>query len=188
MRVNSYLEALLEEQSEVACLTNHGDLRDFDYLKQIAPEGMLLIPGVEISSEAGDFVLFSTDYHFLDSLLVMQELPSRSKRPAETAVVWAHPFAGMGANVFGDDYIAEIADQVDGIEVYNGNWLDLRGVELARKTAVQYSLAELGCSDAHRRENLFRCWTEVDGISSASAFIAAIRERKTRAVSRVNDG
>lgn len=187
MRVASYLESILAAELEVACITNHGDMRDFDHLKRIAPAGLLLIPGVEISSEEGDFIIFSTDYDFLDSLLVMQELPGREERPAGTAAVWAHPFAGMGFNAFPSEYIEDVAGRVDGIEVYNGNWLDARGVELARAVAARHGLAELGASDAHRRENLFRCWTEMRQPEKADDFVKAILERKTRAVSPVYD-
>jgi hypothetical protein len=183
MRVSSYVEALVEEGVEAACLTNHGDMRDFDHLKRIAPAGLLLIPGVEISSEEGDFILFSTDYEFLDSLLVMQELPERNERPAETAAVWAHPFAGMGHDSYDESYIAGVANRIDGIEVFNGNWLDAQGIELARKVAGKYTLAELGGSDSHRRENLLRCWTEVKELDTPLDFITAIKEQNTRAIS-----
>lgn len=182
MRVSSYLDALLEHEAEAACLTNHGELRDFDHLARIAPESLILIPGVEISSGEGDFIIFSADYGFLDSLLVMQELPAPAERPEQTAVVWAHPFAAIGVNAFSDEYIAGVAARVDGIEVFNGNWLDGRGIGLARKVAAEFSLAELGGSDSHRRENLFKCWTEVEPIGSATDFIGAIRERRTTAV------
>ena len=181
MRVSSYLDALVELQLEVACLTNHGDMRDFDHLARAAPAGLKLIPGVEISSAEGDFIIFSVDHDYLDSLLVMQELPQPRDRPEQTAVVWAHPFAAIGAANFSSEYIAGIAARIDGIEVFNGNWLDGQGVELAHRVAEHYNLAELGGSDAHRRENLLKCWTEVDELDSAGDFITAVTERKTRA-------
>lgn len=182
MRVSSYLEAIIELELEAACLTNHGELRDYDHLARIAPAGLLLIPGVEISSEEGDFIFFSTDYDYLDSLLPSQRLPDREERPEETAVVWAHPFAAIGVNSFSDEYIAGVAARVDGIEVYNGNWIDEQGVELARRVALEHDLAELGGSDAHRRENLLKCWTEVDRLESADDFIAAVKARQTTAM------
>jgi len=188
MRVTSYLDALVELQLEAACLTNHGDMRDFDHLARVAPAGVMLVPGVEISSEEGDFLLYSCDHEYLDSLLVMQDLPEPADRPPGTAVVWAHPFAAIGVASFSDEYIAGVAERVDGIEVYNGNWLDRRGVELAREVAARHGLAELGGSDAHRRENLLKCWTEVDGMDSADDFISAVTGRRTRAVAPGYEG
>lgn len=182
MRVSSYLDALIELGLEAACLTNHGDMNDFDHLERIAPAGMVLIPGVEISSEAGDFIIFSTEREYLRSLLVMQELPERDERPAMTVAVWAHPFAAIGKTDFSEAYIDSVAPLVDGIEVFNGNWPDERGVELAREVARRYGLAELGGSDAHRRGNLLKCWTEVESLESGADFVAAVAQRKTRAV------
>lgn len=182
MRVSSYLDAIIELELEAACLTNHGEMRDFEHLARIAPADLMLIPGVEISSEEGDFIVFSTDYEYLDSLLPSQRLPDPREHPGETAVVWAHPFAAIGVNSFSEKYIAGVAARVDGIEVFNGNWMDEQGVELARRVAAEHDLAELGGSDAHRRENLFKCWTEVDPIGSADDFIAAVKGRQTTAV------
>jgi predicted metal-dependent phosphoesterase TrpH len=182
MRVSSYLEAVIELQLEAACLTNHGDMRDFDHLSRIAPASLALIPGVEISSEEGDFLIYSTDYDFLDSLIVMQSMPEPGNRPEETAIVWAHPFAGMRLTTFDEEYIESVARRIDGIEVFNGNWLDPEGVELARSVADRYGLAELGSSDAHRRNNLLRCWTEADELGSVGDLVAAIHAKKTRAV------
>lgn len=182
MRVSSYLDAIVELRLEAACLINHGDLRDYDHLARIAPAGLRLVPGIEVSAEEGDFLVYSTDYGFMDSLRAAQELPGPAGRPETTAVVWGHPFAAIGVNSFSEEYIAGVAARVDGIEVFNGNWMEERGVQLARRVAAEYGLAELGGSDAHRRENLLRCWTEVEPLDTASDFIEAVRERRTAAV------
>lgn len=167
----------------VICVTNHGDMSDFDKLLRCAPAGLIVIPGVEISSAEGDFIIYSTDLAYLRTLKPAQPLPDREERAAECAVVWVHPFAGSsGGRSMGEGYLADVAGRVDGIEVYNGNWPDEAASRLARSLAASHNLAELGGSDTHRREQLFRCWTEVQAEVGGSAdLIRAIREGKTKA-------
>lgn len=180
MSIDEYLAAAAELALDAICVTNHGDMRDYDELVCRAPAGLLVIPGVEISSIDGDFLIFSTDLDWLRTLEPAQMLPERDERPPETAVVWAHPFAGTpGGDLIREDYLEFVARQVDGIEVYNGNWPDEKASRKARRLASQYDLAELGGSDTHRRESLMRCWTEVGEISSPADLIQAITKVST---------
>ncbi|MHB9053189.1 MAG: PHP-associated domain-containing protein [Thermoleophilia bacterium] len=180
-------EAFLRESArhglEAVCLTNHGNLADYDDIASVATFALRVIPGVEISSPAGDFLIYSADLDFLRGLKAVQSLPGRMQRPEMTVVVWAHPFAGNGGGAnAAEDYYARIAPQVDGIEVYNGNWPDDTASALARRIADEFSLAELGGSDAHRNEQLMRCWTEVEGeIDGVIDFVTAVLERGTAA-------
>ena len=165
------------------CLTNHGDIDDASRLEQLSPTGLSIITGVEISSTVGDFIIFSDDRAFLRSLMPEQQLPERAARPKNTAVVWAHPFAGnpggLNANA---DYIKDMASRVDGIEVYNGRWPDTLAASLAQEIAGEYSLAELGGSDAHQVGQLMLCWTAIAGeITSTAELVEAIRGGNTTA-------
>ncbi|MCL5883009.1 MAG: PHP domain-containing protein [Actinobacteria bacterium] len=168
---------------EAACITNHGNLTDYEDMAREAPSALRLIPGVEAFSPAGDFLIYSADLGFLRGLEAVQSLPERDRRPESTAVVWAHPFAGNpGGADASEDYLGQVASQVDGIEVYNGNWFDEAASALARRIAAEFGLAQLGGSDAHSIEQLMRCWTEVGKeLHSAENFIEAILERKTGA-------
>lgn len=148
----------------------------------MAPQVLTVIPGVEISSEEGDFIIFSGDFSYLDSLEAFQSLPDRNSQPGGAAVVWVHPFAGIpGGSGVSEEFIRQVARKVDGIEVYNGNWPDEKASVLAREIATAYGLAELGGSDAHRRQALNRCWTEVEDVGSAVDLVQAIRAKATTA-------
>jgi len=182
MSISAYLEAVSKHGLNTICLTNHGNVEDYLVLKQEAPAGLTVIPGVEISSEYGDFLIFSTDFDFLSSLKILQGLPPREDRPKESAVVWAHPFAGLAGKQLPEDFVKRVAVQVDGIEVYNGNWPDEEASERAREIAGRYDLAELGGSDAHRCEDLLKCYTEVKVVvASAAELIGAIKNKLTQA-------
>jgi predicted metal-dependent phosphoesterase TrpH len=181
MPLESCLQAVINLDIATICLTNHGDLNDYEALAAMAPPELVLIPGVEISSNLGDFLIFSDKLDFLRSLEAVQPLPTREQRPTQTAVVWAHPFAGnVGGLDHTDRYVMGLAAEVDGIEVFNGNWPDDDASALARRIASTYGLAELGGSDAHRPQDLMRCWTEIDGkTTSVDDLIRAILDRKT---------
>lgn len=183
MSIDTYLNAIRELEVTVACVTNHGDMDDYDEIVQRVSAGISVIPGVEISSVEGDFLFFSTDLDYLRSLEAAQPLPDRNSRPVETAVVWAHPFAGAaGGSQMGEEYLSSVAPRVDGIEVYNGNWPDKEASRLARRIADTYGLAELGGSDTHRRESLYRCWTEVNDVDGPEGLVLAIKNRRTKAI------
>ncbi len=183
MPAKVYLEAATLLDLNAICVTNHGNMGDYDWLKTAAPAGLTVIPGVEISSSEGDFLIYSGDLEFLRLLEADQPLPPRNERPAGTAVVWAHPFAGRpGALGVSQEYIAGVALSVDGIEVYNGNWPDDKASVEAARIATKYSLAELGGSDTHRREQLMRCWTEINAeIQTVADLVEAIKNRNTTA-------
>jgi predicted metal-dependent phosphoesterase TrpH len=182
MTVTEYLEDLARLEVKAACITNHGEMGDFEEMCALAPAGLLVIPGVEVSSPEGDFLIFSADYDYLKALWAGQPLPAPDERPPETAVVWAHPFAGVRhGRGTPDSFIASLAGRVDGIEVYNGNWPDDAASERARQIAADYGLAELGGSDAHRRENLYRCWTETAEVNCARDLVRTIHLKETSA-------
>lgn len=180
MGTGALLQRAAERGIKAICLTNHGDMADYDALAPASE--LIIVPGVEISSPEGDFLVFSSDHGFLRGLQAVQPLPEPSTRPPETAVVWAHPFAGIaGGRGVDEGYVAGVAGRVDGIEVFNGNWPDAEASERARAIAGRYGLAELGGSDAHQAAQLLRCWTGYEGEADARGLVAAIRERRTAA-------
>lgn len=180
MSIGEYLSALEAAGAAAACLTNHGDVGDYEEMAALAPESLAVIPGVEISSEEGDFIVFSAGLGYLRSLEALQGLPEMQARPEGTAIVWVHPFAGIpGGSGISEEFIRHVARRVDGIEVYNGNWPDDKASVLAREIAAAFGLAELGGSDAHQRRALYRCWTEVESAGSAGELIEAIKAKAT---------
>lgn len=166
-----------------ACITNHGDIGDYLELSKILEPGIELIPGVEISSPRGDFLIYSGDIDFLDSLEPSQPLPRRATLPeGDVAVVWAHPFAGIRGGLPPEDaHVRAVAADVDAIEVYNGNWPDPQASERCREIAAAHCLAEVAGSDTHRRDQLMRCWTELDAECGVEGLVNAIKAGRTRA-------
>lgn len=183
MTIAAYADAIEQLGLRCACLTNHGDMLDYGSLLGLLPDSVILVPGVEISSTRGDFLIYSTDLDFLRGLEPIQELPPQEDLPERSALVWAHPFAGIPGGLGpSDDHVSGIAGRVDGIEVYNGNWPDEPASRTAMDIADHYGLAPVGGGDAHRLSQLGRCWTEMDEVKSVPDFIEAVKSGRTQAV------
>ena len=92
-----YIAWCVDNAVEAVALTNHGDISDNRNLgPALAAEGVLLIHGVEISTLFGDFVIFSPDLDYLETLRAVQDAPRAGDVPDHAAVVWVHPGAGGG--------------------------------------------------------------------------------------------
>jgi len=178
-----YIAWCVDNRVEAIALTNHGDLSDNRRLgPALAEEGVLLIDGVEISTLFGDFVVFSPDLDYLDTLRSVQEAPRPGAVPDHAAVVWVHPGAGGGRS--GSAYYPGIENMVagviDAVEVYNGSWLDARYVAIAEQIADVLGVARTGGSDAHDPAQLMVCSTEIpDPVTSTADVVRALRQGAT---------
>jgi predicted metal-dependent phosphoesterase TrpH len=178
-----YVTWCVDNAVEAVALTNHGDLTDNRKLRPaLAAEGVLLIDGIEISTLFGDFVIFSPDLDYLDTLRAVQDAPRPGTVPDGAAVVWVHPGAGGGRS--GSVYYPGIERMagpiVDAVEVYNGSWLGDQYVRAAEQIAAALGVARTGGSDAHRPGDLMVCYTELpDPVTSTTDVVEAIRNGST---------
>jgi predicted metal-dependent phosphoesterase TrpH len=178
-----YIAWCADHAVEAVALTNHGDVSDNRLLEgALAAEGVVLVHGVEISTMFGDFVVFSPDLDYLATFRDVQEFVREGEVPDDAAVVWVHPAAGGGRS--GSAYFPGIermvAGSVDGVEVYNGSWLDEKYVHGAEEIAAHLGLARTAGSDAHDVAQLMTCYTEMpDPVRSTADVVAALKERRT---------
>jgi hypothetical protein len=178
-----YIAWCVDNAIEAVALTNHGDLSDNLRLgPALASEGVLLINGIEISTLFGDFVIFSPDLDYLETLRAVQDAPRADGIPEDAAVVWVHPGAGGGRS--GSAYYPGIenmvAGVVDAVEVFNGSWLGDRYVRIAEHIAADLGAARTGGSDAHDPADLMMCYTELpDPVTSTADVVQALRSRRT---------
>jgi predicted metal-dependent phosphoesterase TrpH len=178
-----YIAWCVDNQVAAIALTNHGDISDNRRLAPaLAAEGVLLIDGVEISTLFGDFVVFSPDLDYLETLRSVQDAPRPETVPEHAAVVWVHPGAGGGRS--GSAYYPGIEHMVAGavhaVEVYNGSWLHERYVTVAEELAATLGAARTGGSDAHDAAQLMVCYTEIpDPVTSTSDVVRALQRGLT---------
>jgi predicted metal-dependent phosphoesterase TrpH len=178
-----YIAWCVDNAVEAVALTNHGDVSDNLRLgPALAAEGVLLIDGVEISTLFGDFVVFSPDLDYLETLRAVQDAPRPETIPDHAAVVWVHPGAGGGRS--GSAYYPGIENMVagviDAVEVYNGSWLNERYVKVAERIADVLGVARTGGSDAHDPTQLMVCSTEIaDPVTSTADVVRALQQGAT---------
>jgi hypothetical protein len=178
-----YIAWCVDNAIEAVALTNHGDLSDNRKLgPALAAEGVLLIDGIEISTLFGDFVIFSADLDYLETLRAVQDAPRPGTVPGDAAVVWVHPGAGGGRSrsAYYPGIENMVAGVVDAVEVYNGSWLGERYVGIAEQIAGSLGVARTGGSDAHQPDDLMVCYTELpDPISGTADVVEALRLGRT---------
>ena len=178
-----YIAWCVDASVEAVALTNHGDTSDNRKLEPaLAAEGVLLIHGVEISTPFGDFVVFSPDLDYLDTLRDEQAPLRPEEVPDHAAVVWVHPAGGGGRS--GSAYYPGlerlVAPSIHAVEVFNGNWLAARYVEPALAIADALGLAQTGGSDAHQTDALGRCVTQLpDPVRSTTDVVTALKSGST---------
>ncbi len=168
-----------ERRPGAIALTNHGDVSDNRRLEQpLAEIGTILVHGVEISTLCGDFIIYSPDLDYLAGFRDVQAVPRAGAIAADAAVVWVHPAAGGGRShsTFYSGLALEVAPLIDAVEVWNGNWTGASYVDTAERLAHTLGCPATGGSDAHERDRIGFCTTEIEGdVGSTADVVAAIK-------------
>ena len=158
--------------------------------------GARVLPGLELSTEEGHFLVFCEDLEFLGSLgsysRSVAKLPDRD----DLAVVWAHPWAytpdGAKRAPSVEEPVTELVlPHIHGIEVFNGNMALMLGGEMLSKNYVRDVIelarvsgkARVGGSDAHHLDRFFTCWTDIETPAESAQpgdLIQAIRGGQTQ--------
>ncbi|MGC8831617.1 MAG: PHP domain-containing protein [Thermoproteota archaeon] len=141
--------------------------------EKIDPGGLIVVPGMEIRTTAGDLIV-----------LFIQE-PVHSKDPFEVSdrvrvqdgvVIAAHPF---GFPRLGGSTSEKVFSLLDGVEVVNARNLlrkqNAKALELARR----FGKAQVGGSDAHTLREVGQAYTLAEA-SSLEELRLMIRRKMTR--------
>lgn len=140
-------------------------------------EGMLLLRGVEISTDKGHLLAYGVEDDSWntwgrDNWL---SLPAVIERILELGgiCVPAHPFREMGACSLLEDLLDVVG--IAAVETHNGNNQEADN-DLAIKAAGHMALPSLGGSDCHKVAAVGRCATEFfQPVNDMASFMAAIR-------------
>lgn len=202
LTVEKLIEEVLKRDLEYIVITDSGAIEGVTDLLCVSP--VRVLPGIELSTEEGHFLIYCEDLKFLDSfggyLRGIDKIPDRE----DMAVVWAHPWVytsdGSRRAPSPDEAGTQhVLSYVHALEVFNGNMAQLMRTEMLSKNYIRdvIELAKasgkgmVGGSDAHSRDRFFLCWTEilshgdVQGIIRKESLeplhlIKAIREGRTR--------
>lgn len=154
------------------CVTDHESLGILETAEELTRRfDLLVIPGVEILTEEGDFLAFGLNR--LPPLPIgARELHGLLRKRGGFAVA-AHPYRdngrGAGDHLFG-------LPEPFGVEVYNGRTRERHNLQ-ARETAGLLGAPKLGGSDAHTASEVGRFATAFpEGVRDLDTFIAALRK------------
>lgn len=158
-------------------VTDHDTLEGYFQVRKLATvyQDLLIIPGVEVTTKEGHFMLLGIE----EKPPYMATLESVVDFAMERAalIVIPHPYrvnSGIG------DAAERI--QADAIEVINPS-ASLRENRLAEKLAEARSLPGVAGSDAHKPDQLWTAYTEIDAELDIGSVLNAIKNGRVKAVS-----
>jgi len=179
---------------DAICFTEHDRQWQLHEIRQIAAaERFPVINGVEVSTEIGHVLAFGLrefhlEYRKFERLADVAEAEGG-------ALVLAHPFRrfyGMDVPKAPSETDIKLAmhrrgwDRIQAIEIWNAETRRMENI-LAQAVAAQLLLPTTGGSDAHRRDEVARCYTEIDGtVRDERELVEAIRSGRVRGRNRAD--
>ena len=162
----------------ISCLaiTDHNEIEGAKKAVKLAKNRpILIIPGLEIKSKAGDILALGVK-EIIPSALSAKKTIQEIKKAGGWAFI-PHPF---GFNCSFREDLKKLVDIIDGIEVLNAS-LFASGNKKALAFAKKYNLPFIAGSDAHSPEFLGKAYLEIagDNLSQEQVF-EKIKNRQVR--------
>ena len=158
---------------KAVAITDHDTIEGYKHVKKLAEayEGLLVIPGVEVSTFEGHINVLGVE-EMPKYPLSAEELIDFA-RERQAVVVIPHPYrvCGLGDN-------AKKLD-ADAIETLNYRASKAEN-KLAEKLAKELNLPGVAGTDAHRPNQLFKVYTEVNADPDINSILKAIRNGAVR--------
>lgn len=164
------VEKLVAHKSvKVAAITDHDTIRGCNTIRKIASThtDILIIPGVEISTQEGDIVVLGTE-EMPPHPWTAENILDFSRANGSVSVV-VHPYREYGMGDQTQKY------KVDAIEVLNGASPQSAN-EAAQKLASLMGLPGIAGSDAHQTLELLTVYTQVQASMDIDEILKAIRK------------
>lgn len=157
-------------------ITDHNTVEGYYKVLELASpyEDILIIPGIEVSAAEGDILV-----------LGVAEVPPKPwtidniidfARKKDGVVIAAHPYRGHGLGDLVKNH------DFDAVEVLNGI-SPLRVNRLAENLAKTLDLPGIAGSDAHRVNDMWTVYTEVQASAHIDELLRAIKKGLVRVVS-----
>ncbi len=158
---------------KVAAVTDHDTVKGNGMIRQLASaySDVLIVPGMEITTPFGDVVVLGAE-----------EVPPKPwtvenvvdfARENDLVSVVAHPYREYGMGDAAKNY------KFDAVEVANGGSSPSEN-EQARQLAKLLDLPGTGGSDAHRQQDLFNAYTEIQADLDVDEILHAIKKGLTK--------
>lgn len=184
MKPRKLIKTALKRGLDGIAVTDHNTFAGVDAVRKSAPDGFLVIPGVEYSTDMGHILALFTEGDVSAGMerdakgrAALAEL-SAAVRGAGGILIAAHPFHGR------DKLPDGLPGLVDGLETHNSREM-ARDPESVKKTLEAAGvLWASGGSDAHLYRELGRAYTVLpDGEDAKAALTAGLGKPGGAAVS-----
>jgi predicted metal-dependent phosphoesterase TrpH len=154
---------------KVAAVTDHDSVRGCRATVELASAypDILVIPGVEISTQLGDLIILGTA-ELPPKPWIPEAVVDYAKAIGGVSIV-AHPYREYGMGDLARNY------KVDAIEVLNGGSSQSANQQ-AKELAKSMGLPGTAGSDAHQISELFSVFTQVDAGLDVDAVLKAIKK------------
>ncbi len=156
-------------------ITDHDEIEGTWKVRELEHEGLLLIPGEEVSSTKGHIVALGiTDY--IKPLQTPEETIDAIHDSAGIAIA-AHPYSyyrsGLGN-------ITQSLD-IDALETKNSRFIFGVSNYLSNRVSNNKNIPPIGASDSHFIKGIGTCYTEVPDADDVDTLINYIKKGKTTA-------
>ena len=156
-------------------ITDHDEIEGTWAVRKLEHEGLILIPGEEVSSTKGHIVALGiTDY--IKPLQTPAETIDQIHDNAGIAIS-AHPYcyyrSGLG------DIVRQL--DIDAMETKNSRFILGISNYLAKQVSQKNSIPEIGASDAHFVKGIGRCYTEMPDCDDVDEILKNIKKGNTTA-------
>ncbi len=179
-RVVEVLRRASEAGLDAIAITDHDTMAGVREAMALHP-GVLIIPGMEISTQQGHLI----------ALGITREIPPRLDfhetvalaREQGAVLILPHPFHmwrhGVGRK------LRDALASVDAIEVFNSRYITGSANRKAARYAGKLGKSRVGGSDAHNARYIGFGRTLIDADRSVESILAALREGRTAASGRM---
>ena len=188
-------------------ITDHNEIRGAE--KIAAEDGVLSIPGIEMTSAEGTHILiyfYQLDHletfyndHVMPNLgndimsstaLEMEEIIKRARK-FNSIIIFPHPYCGVYTGIqnsyFSEDRRERLFSMIDGVEVINAENMKISNL---RSAVLGFNLDKgiTGGSDGHRTAQMGRVVTYAKCRHNRKAFLDAIKEMKLKKLKKLLKG
>ncbi|MEM2937001.1 MAG: CehA/McbA family metallohydrolase [Candidatus Bathyarchaeia archaeon] len=164
---------------KVAAITDHNTVKGYYKVRELASayKDVLIIPGIEVSTVEGDLLLLGAAEVPPEPWTVEKVIDFA--RDLGCLVIAAHPYREFGLGDLTKNY------KVDAIEVLNAGSPSYSNV-LAEDLAKTMGLPGVAGSDAHRVNELWKAYTEIQASMDLDEILKAVKKGLVKVVSAEN--
>jgi predicted metal-dependent phosphoesterase TrpH len=165
--------ALVAAKIDVVCATDHNTIEGALRLRELAPQGLRVIVGQEVSTRDGEIIGLFLEKPIPRDLSGEQTIARIRDQGGIVSV--PHPFSRNRMYHLRREALDRLWEQIDCIEIFNAREAFAADNRRAEAFAKERSIPGAVGSDAHRISEIGRAFIEVDEFAGRDDFVEALR-------------